>query len=484
MKVRSRKVFIIAALAAIICLAALVPSTTKASANSAIRLYSGTTPSGIVVKDGDCPVVVEREDLHFELPTVDPDDILSWRKDTDEKREYNNYVRATYTLRNPSNNDAHLTLAFPFGSVPDYFDADAFFDAANYDITLDGVPVEKRLRHTFIENLYYDYEFSAERDLPRLRDDYVRDEFFNADTVVRKYSCYIDLDVLGSDRYLMTLDDLTYTADCRLTLYKKNDEVRTGLYVADAETLDIYTFGDEKADLTELVRFYEDTDNVVELDRHKKIDGAIYIKSVETMTADDLIFANYDDDGDISRVDYYNIIQDRIDGYLGNYPHGCLNYYAFDNSDAQIMRWFEYEISIAAGATVENSVTAPIYPDINEEYEPAEFTYKYLLSPAKGWAGFSNLNITIATPHYILFSSVGELESVDGVYTAKFDRLPEGELLFETCASQNPERHVNVAWSVIVILIIGVLVWFAVSVVATIITAIVLGVKAATRKNQ
>ena len=483
MKARSHKIFIIAALAAIICLAALVPSTTKASANSAIRIYAGTTPSGVVIKDEACPVVVEREDLHFELPTVDTDDIFSWRKETDEKREYTNYVRATYTLRNPSNNDAHLTLAFPFGSVPDYIEADTFDDTACYDITLDGAPVEKRLRHTFIENGYYDFEFSAKRDLPRLRDDYVRDKFFNADAVVHKYSCYVDLDVLGSDRYLMTLEGPTYTTDCRLTLYKKDGDVRTGLYVADGEALDIYTFGNETADLTELVRFYEDTDNPIELDRHKKIDGAIYVKSVETMTADDLIFANYDENGEISRVDYYNIMQDRIDSYIGDNPRGYLNYYAFNYSDWQVMRWYEYEISIAAGATIENSVTAPIYPDINEEYEPAKFTYKYLLSPATGWAGFSNLNITIATPHYILYSSVGELENVDGEYTAKFDRLPEGELSFETCASQNPEHHVDVAWTVIVILIIGALVWFALSVVATIITAIVLGVKAATRKK-
>lgn len=60
-----------------------------------------------------------------------------------------------------------------------------------------------------------------------------------------------------------------------------------------------------------------------------------------------------------------------------------------------------------------------------------EFTY--LLSPARHWADFGTLDITIATTEeypYIIDSSLPLEESGAYTYTAHFDGLPEGELVF------------------------------------------------------
>ena len=64
-------------------------------------------------------------------------------------------------------------------------------------------------------------------------------------------------------------------------------------------------------------------------------------------------------------------------------------------------------------------------------YWTQEFTY--LLSPARHWAEFGSLDITIRTPEpapYIVRSSLPLREAEERCYTAHFDSLPDGELTF------------------------------------------------------
>ena len=64
-------------------------------------------------------------------------------------------------------------------------------------------------------------------------------------------------------------------------------------------------------------------------------------------------------------------------------------------------------------------------------YWTQEFTY--LLSPARHWAEFGSLDITIRTPEpvpYIVRSSLPLREAEERCYTAHFDGLPDGELTF------------------------------------------------------
>ena len=64
-------------------------------------------------------------------------------------------------------------------------------------------------------------------------------------------------------------------------------------------------------------------------------------------------------------------------------------------------------------------------------YWTQEFTY--LLSPARHWAEFGSLDITIRPPEpvpYIVRSSLPLREAEERCYTAHFDSLPDGELTF------------------------------------------------------
>ena len=73
-------------------------------------------------------------------------------------------------------------------------------------------------------------------------------------------------------------------------------------------------------------------------------------------------------------------------------------------------------------------------------YWTQEFTY--LLSPARHWAEFGSLDITIRTPEpapYIVRSSLPLREAEERCYTAHFDSLPDGELTF-TLYPRHPGR--------------------------------------------
>ena len=104
------------------------------------------------------------------------------------------------------------------------------------------------------------------------------------------------------------------------------------------------------------------------------------------------------------------------------------------------MRWYQYEITIEPKSSITNTVTAPIYPEINGSYEPAIYTYTYLLSPASTWASFGELEIIINTPFYITENSLEGFTKTETGYTLKRNGLPGGELEFTLSTSENPTK--------------------------------------------
>lgn len=148
-------------------------------ANSAQRHWSGTDVTGAVVTGEDCPIVVERELLTFDVQEF-PE---QYYPDTDSFLAYTGKVTAEYTFRNPADYTVTATLVFPFGNPPHYgeyiydqatgrpFDVS---DALKYGVTLDGKPIEAAVRHTLKAR---HTSFSLDEDLPKLADSYIYDSF-------------------------------------------------------------------------------------------------------------------------------------------------------------------------------------------------------------------------------------------------------------------------------------------------------------------
>ena len=96
-----------------------------------------------------------------------------------------------------------------------------------------------------------------------------------------------------------------------------------------------------------------------------------------------------------------------------------------------------------------------MYPDANVRYEPPIYTYNYLLSPAKTWADFGNLDIIVNTPYYMTESGGDfSFEKTETGYQTSLDGLPEGELTFtlsEAAKPKEPMRSSDVAVRVAVV---------------------------------
>lgn len=430
---------------AVVCLLTMIPCfVLPASANSAQDKWSGRDESGVLTVDGDCPLVVEHETLTFnlqEFPTY-------YLPSQEEIASYSGRVSAEYTFHNPSDMTVTAKLAFPltetFQTYPREF--------TEYQITVDGQTVDSEIRHTLS---WYNTEFDIETDLPRLRDDYLTDDFFTSgDLNVTKYTitipefeggeywggarCGIDIDpdfypntffYFPSISQSHTLDNGTYR------LYSNR--------VHPGTTITYYAIGEEPFRLPSF-KVYNDwhcnDDEVLAIGRIEERSGYL--------TLNGLIFEDYDESRGISRMDWYNAnIELLKKSKDSGKPFGRISDFT-DWSGPQLLIWYYYEITVAPDARIINKVSAPMYPDVIKRKKYTKYTYTYLLSPASTWADFGDIDIYVNTPHYISNVSLGEFETTEEGYSLHLDGLPKDkngeykELTFTLTSEPLPSGNV------------------------------------------
>lgn len=413
-------------------------SPVSAFANSAQTYFEGFSPTGAIVRGTQSPVAVEKERLTFDLQEF-PQEYFA------EKEKYLAYsgsVTAEYTFSNPADYAVTVQLAFPFGRTPDYgysYDwetgtEDFAADAEKYGVLADGVPIESTVRHTLF---YRGEEFSVEKDTALLLDGEMQDTFWRKDLPVTKYSWRID-----------GIDEETYQA-ARLGLHRSEDgQERKLMLLKQAgggmnEDEIAVTRWVENGDVVEVLVFGEPLEG--ELDWFSEngaedtpFDYTLAFLGEEKMTYGEYVFAEYAEDSGILRQDWYNAVTQNLKNC--EWERGILNNFEYvgEMDESNLLRWYTYELTIPAGGTIVNTVTAPMYPDIDMEYEPPIYQYTYLLSPAQTWAEFGVLDIVINTPYYMTESDFS-FEKTETGYQTSFAGLPEGELTFTLSTEAEPK---------------------------------------------
>lgn len=410
-----------------------------AYANSAQRHWSGTDVTGAVVTGGDCPIVVERELLTFDVQEF-PE---QYYPDTDSFLAYTGKVTAEYTFRNPADYTVTATLVFPFGNPPHYgeytYDQATgrsvdVSDALKYGVTLDGKPIEAAVRHTLKAR---HTSFSLDEDLPKLADSYICDSFFVPDMPVRvqRYS------VTGIDKeYGAATAAFVINADSaktRVLCEKQTGGARlkkgsqASCWVQNGDTITVYIFGEPPKE--ELIwTLYEN--GACE----KVIEGTVSSEFSE-MTFKDYALRGYDENSGILESDWYNAQVELL--RLGSeiWGNGLVQ---IEAGVFSLMRWYEYTITLEPGQTLKNAVTAPLYPAIDADYTPSIYAYTYLLSPAKTWTQFGELDITVNTPYYMTECGIDGFTRTDSGYALTLPGLPEGELTFTLSEAERPKRSI------------------------------------------
>ncbi len=405
-------------------------------ANSAQRHWSGTDSTGALVKDKNCPLVVDKELLTFDVQEFPK----NYYNSIEEFLAYTGKVTAEYTFRNPADYTVTATLVFPFGNLPHYgeyiYDSPtdkytAASDTEKYGVKVNGKLIKATVRHTLKDR---GTPFSLDEDMPKLTDGYISDSFFRPDLPVwvQQYS----VEGIGAENQAATAafvlrEDSSKT---RVLWAEKNgiatlkDGIRISGWTKTGDTLTVYVFGEPPKDGIAW-SLYEN--GACE----KRIDGNITLKYSEQMTFRDFVFREYDNSSGISESDWYNAQVAFLNAGSTDWMYGGIY---TDKYSFSLMRWYEYTLTLEPGQTLTNTVTAPLYPAIDAGYTPSIYSYTYLLSPAKTWAQFGELKIVVNTAYYMTENNQGSFSKTEKGYELTLPGLPEKELTFTLSESEHP----------------------------------------------
>jgi len=404
------------------------------SANSAQTYWAGVDSTGVIITDGESPIVVEHELLTFDLQEFPS----NYYRSEEEFLAYTGKVTAQYTFYNPSALTVTAKLLFPFGREVWYGVSDNA-DALKYDIFINGEAIEKKIRHTLSDNA----QFTLEQDLALISDGFAKDPFYAPELTVTAYK----FSVSGIDTTTYKSATVAFDVPKGLGNYRfylpehrgsqRQDDGDMRVIGSAKESFYIYVFGEPPALMPEF-KFYQ---NGAARD-NERISGTASLVSSQSMTFKEFVLDSWSEETGVSETDWYNAtVADLHRGHRNTeYPVVFRNSYRLQDN---LMRWYEYEITIEPGGRIVNTVTAPIYPSIDLDYNPAVYGYKYLLSPAKTWKSFGTLEVVVNTPYYITESSLEGFEKTDTGYKLTLPGLPDSELTFTLSTSENPEAPRN-----------------------------------------
>lgn len=423
---------------ALCILLALAPAV---SANSGPMSWEGAVGVGSLVVDESSPIVVEKEVLSFDIQQFP---VEYYGTASALEGYYGATVTAEYTFRNPTAADVTATLLFPYGRMPDYVNvyAEEHPRAMEFMESLCGVWAgDQALEVTRRASLHDPGEKFNITDAEQLHGTYMDHEFYNPDQIVTKYL----YEVSGVDY------ETYYAADWGAEL--RSDPARRKILIRDADGwgtkvdyvlihggLDhrnqtdkfaVYVIGEPFEQQPDWVVYENGACETI-------IDGTVELIHTETMTLLELATEARQERFGISVTDWYNaFVQDLI---RREFSQGCIEPGVITRVDLGSMYWYQYELTVPAGETVVNTVTAPLYPDIHKGWDPAIYTYQYLLSPARGWADFGPLDIEIKTPYYMTQCNLEGFEKTGEGYFLHLDGLPEKELEFVLSEKANPRK--------------------------------------------
>lgn len=395
-------------LATFALLSVLLPSSV-CEANSAVRYYEGRDASGAILTTENSPVVVEREDLTFDIQ-FDEHYLNGLQIGS---------VSAKYTFKNPSELTAKTNVVFPIARLEEMTGTSGLSTA--YGVKIDGEQATTKIRFSYLER---GNDFSVD-NVKLIKDEKIDHEFYKSDTVVYKYTYSCTAQDAYCSIYLGNLDQRKIVCDSGYTGYNQAfDGTASISFWTGNHPYVFYSIGEE-IDVAERAKFYSD------YSMKNTATGSFKLQSKQQITFEQLAFSFFDESNGVGEVDWYNAVLtslDETDTVATSYNFNVVN---------DLFGWFEYDMTFEPGQTIINEVVAPLYPDINDRYVPTVYGFTYLVSPASTWAGFKDLNVKINTNYYVV-SSQYDFEKVEGGYEWHSDALPTSELEFSLCKSENP----------------------------------------------
>ncbi len=439
---------------AVVALCAALPcAVSPVFANSGHRYEYGITGSGAVIRNEESVLAVEHEKLTFDIHSF---------PDYPDISGYDSTVTAEYTFVNTSENTVTTSMAFPIESDP-YCSGDALPPV----ITLNGEEIEVETRHTYGGYYYF------EEGVKDIYDGFYEDDFYKPDTMVTEYIVKV-----GTRRN--DLINLTGRVTCgdgaRFMAGGGNSEKSIWFHVNDYHnTATFYVFGDPDDFACEW-SCEEYKEHLFKPDEYVPCDRTVTVTKTRETTLKEFALEYREADCAVSEVDWYNAIVTRF--YFGKDA-------GYDNRDLNVnnfTKWYLYDITLSAGESVVNTVTAPIFPRWKDSYSPDVYIYRYYLSPAQSWQSFGTLEIEINTDYYEVFTSSVDFTEREGGYVAELDGLPESELTFTLCSAPDPKTELGSVGVTLLVIVLVILFIALIFTLGPVIFAIVYLIKSRKKK--
>lgn len=446
--------------ASIICVLLCALTVLPAFANSAQSYWEGVSTTGVLTTDGECPLVVEHETLTF--------DIAEFPSPYTYNESYNASVTAEYTFYNPSDMTVTANLLFPFGIDPyytEYYDAEKGEyvnpdQTEKYGAQVNGAAVQTTVRHSYWGGSLYNFDPVLE--MAKLQDSYRTDSFLTYELPVHVYTYRVE----GVDHQAYRAADVaTYIGDLpedtrvmlqNATRWFSGDEGGWLGTSASYSEIVFYVFGKDIGE----VQWTVFENGALE----KEIEGSVKLIDKQSTTFGTLAMQHYDPASGVAAHDWFNAVVAQLEGSARLEGGLYSSMYANWDVSKDLLQWYEYKITLAPGERLTNTVKAPLYPNIDGDFEPPVYSYEYFLTPASLWKEFGTLDIYINTPHVMVKERKGEFSiapdqwsKTDAGYELHLEGLPAEDLVFTLSTVEDPER-VTTAWTWLVVIVIVIVV--------------------------
>lgn len=401
-------------------------------------LIDGSDAEGLCIPT-DTGVVIDNISITFDLtnfPAIN---------DEEKNKNYTGSVRTEYTIFNPTEHEVAIRLVYPLNEAPSYFYEDAASNLLKYGITVNGQAADLTLRHA------YDSYATSSRFASLISDEYLINEYVNPDMTVTKYvfkesgvteyGAYVGFDIQkgGMPGSCIYFGEFSHAWDHSENIRRFNTSVSK-----DKSTYELYVFGEDLKS-TPNWKFYKDGS----VEDGEEIAGKMELVSKETLTLLDFAAQYYDENLNVSELDWFNIVANDISNTLEyGQEYVSLNCLS-DSYKGYIVSGYVYYVTLAPGEKATSTITAPIYPSVETAYDP--YTYKFNHNLPYEYADIytGSISVTVNTPYYMIDDHGFDFEKTDSGYSLSFTQIGQtedgstvkyGGVWFTLCESENPEK--------------------------------------------
>ncbi len=400
----------------------LLPVLTITAGANAGPTYIYENPGFEMAVDNGCPIEVEKENLTFDFSEGGWGD---WSPKAN--------VTAAYTMVNPTDEDVSVTMAFPF--VASFFEP----DGGVYSIGVDGKAVDF--------DIYYGNGISGEEELSELNLNdilsYIPLSSPEEPEDGLLYTVTLNTSALpsGTERIFVRMKFTTHADACYvdgITSYSGYDdhtaEIGSWIYPEDSGVhITVFVPGGSLNSYS--VAAYESYDS------DKPIQEAgpdVEIKSASFREYIKYCLTNFEEWSarriEMSDAFYRALLQQiKASNFSGvAVADDLLSSVYYGDRIAMAV----FKADFLKGETKKVTVECPLGGTMERpsgySMKNATYTYTYLSNPAKEWADFGTLNVTVVPPDGLaIMSSVPELVPDEyGRFTAQLSGLPDSNIRF------------------------------------------------------